>query len=80
MTDSSEGFEEYLENVLCMLEGKGFKIRLESEQKKAGSCRKRFVDSTLYILKCELSMAKSTVSIYRTNTQTNKRKLTLEDC
>ena len=34
MADSSEGFEECLENVLCMLEGKGFKIRLKSEQKK----------------------------------------------
>ena len=35
MADSSEGFEECLENVLCMLEGKGLKIRLKSEQKKA---------------------------------------------
>ena len=34
MTDSSEGFEECLENVLCILEGKGFKIRLKSEQKQ----------------------------------------------
>ena len=34
MADSSEGFEECLENVLCILEGKGFKIRLKSEQKK----------------------------------------------
>ena len=34
MADSSEGFEECLENVLCMLEGKGFKIRLKSERKK----------------------------------------------
>ena len=31
----SKGFEECLENVLCILEGKGFKIRLKSEQKKA---------------------------------------------
>ena len=50
MADSSEGFEEYLENVLCILEGKGFKIRLKSEQKKA--TRKlirteRFVGSTI---------------------------------
>ena len=35
MADSSEGFEECLENVFCILEGKGFKIRLKSEQKKA---------------------------------------------
>ena len=28
-------FGECLENVLCILEGKGFKIRLKSEQKKA---------------------------------------------
>ena len=35
MADSSERFEECLENVLCILEGKGFKIRLNSEQKKA---------------------------------------------
>ena len=34
MADTSEGFEECLENVLCILEGKGFKIRLKSEQKK----------------------------------------------
>ena len=32
MADSSEGFEKCLENVLCILEGKGFKIE---EQKKA---------------------------------------------
>ena len=35
MVDSSEGFKECLENVLRLLEGKGFKIRLKSEQKKA---------------------------------------------
>ena len=35
MADSNEGFEKCLENVLCMLEGKGFKIILKSEQKKA---------------------------------------------
>ena len=35
MADSSEGFEECLDNVFCILEGKGFKIRLKSEQKKA---------------------------------------------
>ena len=35
MADSSEGFEECLENVLCILEGKSFKIRLKSEQKNA---------------------------------------------
>ena len=36
MADSSEGSEECLENVLCILEeGKGFKIRLKSEQEKA---------------------------------------------
>ena len=35
MADSSERFEECLENVLSILEGKGFKIRLKSEQKKA---------------------------------------------
>ena len=34
MADSSEGFKEYLENVLCILERKGFKRRLKSEQKK----------------------------------------------
>ena len=34
MADRSEGFEECLENVLCIL-GEGFKIRLKSEQKKA---------------------------------------------
>ena len=34
MADSSEGFEECLENVLCILEEKGFKMRLKSEQKK----------------------------------------------
>ena len=34
MADSSEVFEECLKNVLCILEGKGFKIRLMSEQKK----------------------------------------------
>ena len=39
MADSSEGFDEYLENVLCILVGKGFNIRLKTEQKKAiGSC------------------------------------------
>ena len=35
MADISEGFEECLENVLRLLEGKDFKIRLKSEQKKA---------------------------------------------
>ena len=35
MADSSEGFEECLQNVLCILERKGFKIRLNSEQEKA---------------------------------------------
>ena len=35
MADSSEGLKECLENVLGILEGKGFKIRLRSEQKKA---------------------------------------------
>ena len=34
MADSSDGFEECLENVFSMLEGKGFKIRLMSVQKK----------------------------------------------
>ena len=34
MADSSEGFEECLENVLCILEGKGFKMRLKKEEKK----------------------------------------------
>ena len=33
--DSSDGLEECLENVLYILEGKGFKIRLKSEQRKA---------------------------------------------
>ena len=48
MTDSSEGFEECLENVLCILKGKGFKIRLESraeESDKAAVRRERFVGS-----------------------------------
>ena len=31
MADSSEMFEEYLENVLCILEGKGFKVTLDDE-------------------------------------------------
>ena len=35
MADSSERFEECLENVLCVLEGRGFKISLKSEQNKA---------------------------------------------
>ena len=35
MADSSEGFQECLENMLCILEEKGFKIKLKSEQKKA---------------------------------------------
>ena len=35
MADSSEGFEDCLANVLCILEGKGFKISLKSKQKKA---------------------------------------------
>ena len=30
----NEGFEGCLENVLCVLEGKGSKIKLKSEQKK----------------------------------------------
>ena len=34
MADSVE-FEECLDNMFCILEGKGFKIRLKSEQKKA---------------------------------------------
>ena len=34
MADSVE-FEECLDNMLCIQEGKGFKIRLKSEQKKA---------------------------------------------
>ena len=48
IADSSGRFEEYLENVLCIIEGKGFKIRLKSEQKKA---IRQYI---LYILKCEL--------------------------
>ena len=35
LADSSEGFQECLENMLCILEEKGFKIKLKSEQKKA---------------------------------------------
>ena len=35
MAESSEEFEECLENVLCILEGKGFKIRSKSEQKNS---------------------------------------------
>ena len=31
MADSSEMFEKYLENVLCILEGKGFKVTLDDE-------------------------------------------------
>ena len=50
MADSSEGFDEYLENVLRILDGKGFKIRLKNEQKKAirqlAVRRERFVGST----------------------------------
>ena len=52
MADSSEEFEECLENLLCILEGKGFKIRLKIEQKKAISTKgkiervERFVWST----------------------------------
>ena len=34
MVDSNEGFEECLENVLCKVEGKSFKIRSKNEQKK----------------------------------------------
>ena len=33
MADSSEGFEECFENVLCILEGKSFKMRLKKEEK-----------------------------------------------
>ena len=36
------------------------------ESDKAAVGKERFVGSILYILKCELSMAKSTVTIYRT--------------
>ena len=35
MADSSMGFEDCLENMPCILKGKGFKIRLKSKQKKA---------------------------------------------
>ena len=35
MVNTSEGFEECLENVLYILEGKDFIIRLKSEKKKA---------------------------------------------
>ena len=31
----ARGFEECLENVLCILGGKGFKMRVKSEQQKA---------------------------------------------
>ena len=34
MADSSEELKECLKNVLWILEGKGFKIKLNSEQKK----------------------------------------------
>ena len=57
MADSSEGFDEYLENVLRILDGKGFKIRLKSEQKKAikqlPACTKGNI-CWQYILNCKL--------------------------
>ena len=46
MAYSREGFEECLENVICTLEGKGFKIRLKSST-KGKTCWQ-------YIFKCEL--------------------------
>ena len=64
MADSREGFDECLENVVCILEGKGLKIRLKSEQKKA--IRQLYEGKDLlapqYILKCELLSKSGTKS------------------
>ena len=47
MADSSGGFEQCLEIVLCILEGNGFKIILKSEQKKA--IRKLYLKEVYFI-------------------------------
>ena len=56
MGDSSESFEECLENVLCILDGKDFKLILKGEQKKA--IRQLYEGNLMALhfvhLKCEL--------------------------